>query len=154
MPAGSYPRYSRLLSPSKIMGRAGLCPAYPIIPHIYHAPWFIPWMTLRTFLVTIQVHFSRIRVTNLKNLRDLRNYKRLASRSSISQISEILKSLKVTGWHSNLTIYSSLLLLLNFDLNSYPKTNIKHHCLVDRPNTCDNLKRVNGGKSPVKTIIV
>gem|GEM_PF-6264468 len=28
---------------------------------------------------------------------------------------------KFTGWHSNLTIYSSLLLLLNFDLNSYWK---------------------------------
>lgn len=70
-------------------------------------------------MVTIQLHFSRIRITNLRNLRDLRNYKRLASRSSISKISEILKSLKFTGWHSNLTIYSSLLLLLNFDLNSY-----------------------------------
>jgi hypothetical protein len=69
--------------------------------------------------VTIQVHFSRIRITNLRNLRDLRNYKWLASRSSIPKISEILKSLKFTGWHSNLTIYSSLLFLLNFDLNSY-----------------------------------
>src|SRR4029078_7000916 len=34
IPAESYPRYSRRLKPSRMMGTAFCCPMYPTIPHI------------------------------------------------------------------------------------------------------------------------
>ena len=71
-PAESYPRYSRRRKPSTISGTAGLCPVYPMMPHIYHAPYIRPESALHVIYAALPTDFgTAVQAGEERNIREV-----------------------------------------------------------------------------------